>query len=112
MNLVAKEFVAAQDPADPGVLILSHLAGAAYELRQALLVNPFDIDDIAAALNRALEMTLEERRARWAELWRRLTCTRSRHGTVISLPHYRRCNLVSRLSTSTPFRKPERNLQS
>lgn len=65
MNLVAKEYVAAQDPADPGVLILSRFAGAACELPQALIVNPFDVDQVAAALNRALNMPQAERIARW-----------------------------------------------
>ncbi|WP_119421624.1 alpha,alpha-trehalose-phosphate synthase (UDP-forming) [Desertibaculum subflavum] len=66
MNLVAKEYVAAQDPADPGVLILSRFAGAARELDGALIVNPFDIDQLAAAMHRALRMPLDERRARWS----------------------------------------------
>ena len=70
MNLVAKEFVAAQDPADPGVLILSDRAGAAGELADALLVNPYDIVSIAAALKRALDMPLSERRARYENLHR------------------------------------------
>ena len=65
MNLVAKEFVAAQDPSDPGVLVLSRFAGAALELDGALLVNPLDSDDIAEALDRALDMTPEERLERW-----------------------------------------------
>jgi len=64
MNLVAKEYVAAQDPEDPGVLILSRLAGAAEELDEALLINPYDIDEIAVAIDRALTMPLDERRAR------------------------------------------------
>jgi trehalose 6-phosphate synthase len=64
MNLVAKEFVAAQDGDNPGVLILSEFAGAAVELGAALLVNPHDPDAIADALHRALTMTLEERKAR------------------------------------------------
>jgi len=64
MNLVAKEFVASQDPEDPGVLILSRFAGAAREMDAALIVNPFDVDQIADALNRALAMPVEERRAR------------------------------------------------
>ncbi|MBR0670225.1 alpha,alpha-trehalose-phosphate synthase (UDP-forming) [Neoroseomonas soli] len=68
MNLVAKEFVAAQDPADPGVLILSRFAGAAEELTEALLVNPYDPDEIAEAMQAALEMPLEERQARHAVL--------------------------------------------
>lgn len=65
MNLVAKEYVAAQNPANPGVLILSRFAGAACELPQALIVNPFDVDQVAAALNRALNMPQAERIARW-----------------------------------------------
>jgi trehalose 6-phosphate synthase len=65
MNLVAKEYVAAQDPADPGVLVLSRFAGAANELDGALTVNPLDPDDIAEALDVALAMPAEERLARW-----------------------------------------------
>jgi len=65
MNLVAKEYVAAQDPADPGVLVLSRFAGAARELTGALVVNPFDVDALADALRRALAMPQAERRARW-----------------------------------------------
>ncbi len=64
MNLVAKEFVAAQGPDDPGVLVLSELAGAAQELEAAVLVNPYDIDAIAAGLDQALSMPLAERRRR------------------------------------------------
>jgi trehalose 6-phosphate synthase len=73
MNLVAKEFVAAQDPRDPGVLVLSRFAGAARELDDALLVNPHDNDEVAAALRRSLSMGLEERRARWRRMMDRLT---------------------------------------
>ncbi len=65
MNLVAKEFVAAQDPADPGVLILSTLAGAARELTTALLVNPYDVSSVAEALQTALWMPLAQRRERY-----------------------------------------------
>jgi trehalose 6-phosphate synthase len=64
MNLVAKEFVAAQDPSDPGVLILSNLAGAALELPAALQVNPYDCNGMAEALDQALHMPLVERRER------------------------------------------------
>ncbi len=64
MNLVAKEYVAAQNPDDPGVLILSRFAGAARECGAALLVNPFDPEGVAIAINRALSMPLEERRQR------------------------------------------------
>jgi trehalose 6-phosphate synthase len=68
MNLVAKEYVAAQDPADPGVLVLSTLAGAAEELRSALLVNPRDMRGVADAIHRALEMPRAERRVRHERL--------------------------------------------
>ena len=64
MNLVAKEYVAAQDAEDPGVLVLSSFAGAAEQMSEALLVNPYDPDDIADALERARTMPLEERRER------------------------------------------------
>ncbi len=68
MNLVAKEYVAAQDPADPGVLVLSRFAGAAEQMPDALLVNPYDIDAVAQATQRALRMPLEERRIRHERL--------------------------------------------
>ena len=64
MNLVAKEYVAAQNPEDPGVLILSRFAGAAIEFRRALLVNPYDPESVAGAIAQALAMPIEERRAR------------------------------------------------
>ncbi len=69
MNLVAKEFVAAQDPDDPGVLVLSQFAGAARQLSEALLVNPHDQDQMAEALDQALRMPLAERKSRWQALW-------------------------------------------
>ena len=69
MNLVAKEFVAAQDPEDPGVLVLSHFAGAARQLGAALLVNPHDADAMADALHMALRMSLADRKERWRTLW-------------------------------------------
>jgi trehalose 6-phosphate synthase len=65
MNLVAKEYVAAQNPSEPGVLVLSEFAGAARELETALLVNPHDIDGMAQKISMALSMSLEERRERW-----------------------------------------------
>ena len=68
MNLVAKEYVAMQDEADPGVLVLSRFAGAAEQMRQALLVNPYDIPATAQAIQRALQMPLGERRERHAAL--------------------------------------------
>jgi trehalose 6-phosphate synthase len=68
MNLVAKEFVAAQDPSDPGVLVLSRFAGAADELTEAILVNPIDADEVAEALHQALTMPLDERMRRYEAL--------------------------------------------
>jgi trehalose 6-phosphate synthase len=68
MNLVAKEYMAAQDPNDPGVLILSRFAGAAVEGKRALLVNPYDAESVAGAVAEALAMPLEERRERHAAL--------------------------------------------
>ncbi len=69
MNLVAKEFVAAQNPEDPGVLVLSRFAGAARQLPDALLVNPHDPDAMAEAMDTALRMELPERQERWNRLW-------------------------------------------
>ncbi len=68
MNLVAKEFVAAQDPAEPGVLLLSRFAGAAEELTDALLTNPWDMDGVVRDLDRALRMSLSERKSRHTSL--------------------------------------------
>ncbi len=69
MNLVAKEYVAAQDEADPGVLVLSRFAGAAAEFGAALLVNPYDPDAVGAAIAQAMAMPLEERQRRHKELF-------------------------------------------
>ena len=77
MNLVAKEYVACQ-VADPGVLVLSKLAGSAQTMREALRVNPYDIDGTAEALHRALEMEEAERRSRVVALRRRETPRRHR----------------------------------
>ncbi|KAF1716950.1 alpha,alpha-trehalose-phosphate synthase (UDP-forming) [Pseudoxanthomonas yeongjuensis] len=68
MNLVAKEFVAAQDGSDPGVLVLSILAGAADEMKEALIVNPHDLDGVADAIATASGMPLSERVERWRAL--------------------------------------------
>ncbi len=68
MNLVAKEFVAAQNADNPGVLLLSKFAGAAKELRDALLTNPWHIDGMARDMERALRMHLEERKVRHSRL--------------------------------------------
>ncbi|HTN60849.1 MAG TPA: trehalose-6-phosphate synthase, partial [Devosia sp.] len=68
MNLVAHEYVASQNPNDPGVLVLSRFAGAAEIFPEALLVNPFDTDETAEALRLALDMGLDERKQRWEAL--------------------------------------------
>jgi len=65
MNLVAKEYIACQNPEDPGALVLSTLAGAARELSDAILVNPYDIDGMADSFHRALSMPVGERRERY-----------------------------------------------
>ncbi|MFC3606551.1 alpha,alpha-trehalose-phosphate synthase (UDP-forming) [Stutzerimonas tarimensis] len=70
MNLVAKEYVAAQDPDNPGVLVLSRFAGAASELTSALIVNPYDCVGMAEALDRALRMPLAERKDRYEHMMR------------------------------------------
>jgi trehalose 6-phosphate synthase len=70
MNLVAKEFIAAQDADDPGVLILSRFAGAARECKEALIVNPYDTEGVGNAIARALSMPLAERQRRHAALYR------------------------------------------
>jgi trehalose 6-phosphate synthase len=69
MNLVAKEFVAAQNPDDPGVLVLSRFAGAAHELAGALIVNPYDLEATGEAIGRAIAMDREERIARWRPMF-------------------------------------------
>jgi len=72
MNLVAKEYIAAQTAQDPGVLVLSRFAGAAEQMREALLINPHDIQETARALDRALTMPRQERWARHNRLWQRI----------------------------------------
>lgn len=72
MNLVAKEYAAAQDPADPGVLVLSRFAGSGRQMPAALIVNPYDIAGVAEALQTARHMAIEERRERHADLMRGL----------------------------------------
>jgi trehalose 6-phosphate synthase len=99
MNLVAKEYVAAQDPDDPGVLILSRFAGSANEFRRALLVNPYDPESVASAIAQALTMPIEERRDRHKALlaavldhdvdrWQRdfLTALRGEDDDVMTFP--------------------------
>lgn len=84
MNLVAKEYVAAQDPDDPGVLILSRFAGAAAECQEALLVNPYDPESVAAAIARALNMPLAERRERHSAM----LATLAQNGSTVWSTHF------------------------
>jgi trehalose-6-phosphate synthase len=79
MNLVAKEYVAAQNPEDPGVLILSRFAGAANECKAALLINPYDPDSVAAAITQALSMPLAQRRERHDALFQVLSRNNIQH---------------------------------
>jgi len=72
MNLVAKEYVAAQSPDDPGVLVLSRFAGAARELDGAIIVNPYNVEGVGEALATALSMPLRERQARWEGMFKHL----------------------------------------
>lgn len=72
MNLVAKEYVAAQDEENPGVLVLSEFAGAALELTGAIIVNPHDHERVALALKQALEMPLDERCRRYELMFKHL----------------------------------------
>ena len=92
MNLVAKEYVAAQDHENPGVLILSRFAGAACELDSALVVNPYDSEGVGAAIARALSMPLEERRTRHDEMFQVLLANDvkywgERFMTTLTRPH-------------------------
>jgi trehalose 6-phosphate synthase len=68
MNLVAKEYVAAQDPEDPGVLMLSRFAGAARQMTDAVIVNPYSREELAEGIKLSLSMPLEERKARYESL--------------------------------------------
>ncbi|MFQ6549955.1 trehalose-6-phosphate synthase [Aestuariibius sp. 2305UL40-4] len=90
MNLVAKEFVAAQDAGDPGVLILSRFAGAAEQLSEALIVNPFDMAEMADAIRRALAMPQTERRQRHEALASSVFSENIGHWTQTYLDAFRR----------------------
>jgi trehalose 6-phosphate synthase len=75
MNLVAKEYIAAQDPADPGVLVLSRFAGAAQQMGEALIVNPYDTQGVAEAIRTALAMPISERQRRFERLYATIAAT-------------------------------------
>ena len=89
MNLVAKDYVASQPADDPGVLILSCFAGAARELGEAVIVNPFDVEGMAEAILRGLNMPVGERKERWVAMMKVLerndiTAWRERFVRVLS----------------------------
>ena len=117
MNLVAKEYVAAQDAEDPGVLILSQFAGAAAELTGALIVNPHECDAVAAALKRALGMPLFERRERHGPMLEHLLV----HNIELWAEDYlaalaetrQRPSLISELrALLSPSRSPDRSARN
>jgi trehalose 6-phosphate synthase len=91
MNLVAKEYVAAQDSENPGVLILSRFAGAVAECKGALAVNPYDPESVASAIARALAMPLAERRERHEASLTRLTRNSGADWSTRFLQALRRC---------------------
>jgi len=99
MNLVAMEYVAAQDPADPGVLVLSKFAGASQYLREALLVNPYDGEETAEAMHLAREMRIQERRRRHEALMR--------HINVHDVGRWRR-DFIAALQEAPAWRKSVR----
>ncbi len=103
MNLVAKEYIAAQDPENPGVLILSKYAGAAEQMSQALIVDPQDRAAMMDALKMALEMSKAERINRYQQLIEGLTSS--------DLTHWRNNFLDDLEKTPTLLMKPQRLLQ-
>jgi trehalose-6-phosphate synthase len=115
MNLVAKEYVAAQNPSDPGVLVLSEFAGAARELDTAVLVNPHDIDGMAQKISKALGMGIEERRERWSTMVAKLRSTSIQSwfsDFIAELAEVRRTALPisARRFPPLPFGRTERSL--
>jgi len=93
MNLVAKEYVAAQDANDPGALVLSRFAGAADELTEALIVNPYDADEIAEAIHVGLTMELGERRERWHSMRQKVGANTAQRFCTVFLAHLARADI-------------------
>jgi trehalose 6-phosphate synthase len=104
MNLVAKEYVAAQNSADPGVLILSRFAGAAEELTDALIVNPFDPEEIAEAMHQGLAMPLDERQARHKSLLARIRASSARQFCLTFLAALRQDGAETPVPRAVPDR--------
>ncbi len=96
MNLVAKEYVAAQDPADPGVLVLSRFAGAAEQLKHAVIINPYNIAEMADAIKFAIEMPLSERKRRHQALLAVVAANDSAHWTRVFLSELIRVSASTR----------------
>jgi len=109
MNLVAKEYVAAQNPLNPGTLVLSRSAGAARQLDAALLVTPHDPDTVARAIRRGLLMSLEERRERWDAMMavlRRYDISDWFNGFMAALTATSRQPKVRSKKTASPYASP------
>jgi trehalose 6-phosphate synthase len=95
MNLVAKEYIAAQDPTDPGVLVLSRFAGAAEEMHEALIVNPYDSDEVEQAMHIGLSMDITERQERWRALFGKIEKNDARQFSKVFLNHLSGTDTVS-----------------
>lgn len=108
MNLVAKEFVAAQDPESPGVLVLSRFAGAAEQMREALIVNPHSAEGVAEALQSALRMPLDERKDRWRRMFERMRGNDAHHWaeTVLELLAATGRGATAEVARRRPARRP------
>jgi len=108
MNLVAKEYVAAQNAADPGVLILSRFAGAAEDMTDALIVNPFDAEEIAEAMHQGLAMPLDERQARHKSLLARIRASSARQYCLTFLAALRAVGSDAPVPREAPEMAPAR----
>src|SRR5215475_7118300 len=106
MNLVAKEYIAAQNPADPGVLVLSKFAGAANELDAALLVNPHDIDGMARSIATALSMPLTERRMRHEAMMDKLKSHSIKHWFAEFIDALGDCQVARPAAQPLPASRP------
>jgi len=100
---VAKEYVAAQNAADPGVLILSRFAGAAEDMADALIVNPFDAEEIAEAMHQGLAMPFDERQARHKSLLARIRASSAKQFCLTFLAALR----ADGVEAPQPQAKPE-----
>jgi trehalose 6-phosphate synthase len=111
MNLVAKEYIAAQDPADPGVLVLSRFAGAAQQLGEALIVNPYDVHEVAEAIRTALAMPKTERIRRFEKLYATIAATDIDWWTRRYLEALAGSAFGDELPAGKPHRKPRAGMR-